>query len=123
VIVRVLLRLVMLAVVIGFVAWLVPGVEVHGGFGWLVWIAFLFSVVNTIIGPILRFLSLPLIVITLGLFLFVVNAGLVAITAWLSSHLDVDNFGSALLAGLLIAIFSWICELLVPVRPRRAAHA
>lgn len=116
---RLAIRLVLLAVVIGLVAGLVSGIEVHGGFVWLLWIAFLFSLVNLIVGTILRLLSLPLIVLTLGLFLLVINAALLAITAGLSSHLDVDDFWSALLGGLLIALFSAIAEWLLPVRRRR----
>jgi len=118
--VRLLVRLVVLAAIIGLVAWLVPGIDVNGGFLWLLWIAFLWSVINAFIGPILRLLSLPLIVFTLGLFLIVINAALVAITAWLSDHLDVDNFGAALLGGLLIGLFSWLAEVLLPMRRHRA---
>jgi len=113
---RLLLRLVLLAAIIGLVAWLVPGIDVNGGFGWLLWIALLWSVINAFVGPILRLLSLPLIVFTLGLFLIVINAALVAITAWLSDHLDVDSFGAALLGGLLIGLFSWLAEVLLPMR-------
>jgi putative membrane protein len=109
-------RLALLAIVIGLVAKLVPGIEVHGGVGWLVWIAVIFAVINAIVGPLLRLISLPLIVLTLGLFLLVVNAALLAITAGLSSHLDVANFGDAVLGGLLIAVFSWLGEMLLPVR-------
>jgi putative membrane protein len=113
---RLALRLVLLAVVIGLVAELVPGIHLHGGVVWLLWVAVLFSVVNTFIGPLFRLLSLPLIVLTLGLFLLVVNAALLAITAALSSHLDIDSFGAAVLGGFLIAVFSWIGELLLPAR-------
>jgi putative membrane protein len=108
------LRLLALAIIIGIVAAIVPGIDVHGGFGALVWIALLFAVVNVILGPLFHLLSLPLIVLTLGLFLLVVNAGLLAITAGLSSHLDVNSFGAAVLGGLLIAIFSWLSELVLP---------
>jgi putative membrane protein len=118
---RLALRLVVLAVVIGIVAELVPGIHLHGGVVWLLWVAVLFSVVNTIIGPIFRLLSLPLIVLTLGLFLLVVNAALLAITAGLSSHLDVDSFGDAVLGGFLIAVFSWVGELLLPARKSSGA--
>jgi putative membrane protein len=122
--VRLLIRLVVLAVIIGIVAAIVPGIHIHGGFPWLLWIALIFSVVNLILGPILHLLSLPLIVLTLGLFLLVINAALLAITAGLSSHLDIDNFWSAVLGGLLIAVFSWLAELLLPARARkRAAHS
>jgi putative membrane protein len=125
---RLAIRLIVLAVIIGIVAAIVPGIDVHGGFVWLVWISLIFSLVNLILGPILRLLSLPLIILTLGLILLVINAALLAITAGLTEHLDIDNFGSALLGGLLIAVFSWLAELLLPVRAsstkgRRRARA
>ncbi len=114
--IRWVVRLLLLAVVIGVVAEIVPGIDVHGGWGALLWISFLFSLVNAILGPIFKLLSLPLIVLTLGLFLLVVNAALLGITAALSSHLDVDGFGSAVLGGLLIAVFSWLLEWALPGR-------
>jgi len=119
---RFLFRLVVLAAIIGLVAWLVPGIDVHGGFLWLLWIAFLWSVINAFLGTILRLLSLPLILITLGLFLIVINAAVVAITAWVSDHLDVDSFGAALLGGLLIGLFSWLAEIVLPMRRRDTRH-
>jgi putative membrane protein len=91
---------------------------VYGGFGWYVWVAFIFSVVNLVLGTLFRLLSLPLIVLTLGLFLIVVNAAVLGITAALTSHLAVANFGSALLGGFLIALFSWVAALLLPPRTR-----
>jgi putative membrane protein len=112
---RLLLRLVVLAVIIGIVAEIVPGIDINGGFLALLWIAVLFSVVNLILGPLFRLISLPLIVMTLGIFLLIVNAGLLAITAALSSHLDVQNFWDALLGGFLIAAFSWLSELVLPL--------
>jgi putative membrane protein len=121
-VVRWVLKLLLLAVVIGVVAEIVPGIEVHGGFGALLWISFLFSLVNAILGPVFKLLSLPLIVLTLGLFLLVVNAALLAITAGLSSHLDVDSFGAAVLGGLLIALFSWLVTLALPNRHRDDLH-
>jgi putative membrane protein len=120
---RGVLRLAVLTAIFAIVVEIVPGIKVHGGFFTYVWVAFLFSVVNLFIGTILRLLSLPLIFLTLGLFLLVIDALLLAITAGLSSKLDVDNFGSALLGGFLIAVFSWIAELILPLRrkPRQEA--
>jgi putative membrane protein len=125
VLVRLAMRLVVLAAIIDLVAWIVPGIHVHGGFLWYLWLAVIFSVVNGILGPLFRLLTLPLIVLTLGLFLLVVNAALLGITAALSSHLDIDNFGSAVLGGLLIAVFSWLAEMILPLRrktQRQASH-
>ncbi len=116
---RLLIRLVVVAAIIGVAARIVPGIHVHGGFGAYLWIAVLFSVVNAILGPVLRLLSLPLVLLTLGLFLLVVNAALLAVTAGLSSHLAVDSFGAAVLGGLVIAVLSWLAELLLPVRSDR----
>jgi putative membrane protein len=115
-VIRLALRLVVLAVIIGMVAEIVPGIDINGGFLSLLWIAVLFSVVNLILGPLFRLISLPIIVVTLGIFLLVVNAGLLAITAWLSSDLNVATFWDALLGGFLIAVFSWLAELVLPLR-------
>jgi putative membrane protein len=116
VLLRLLIRFVVLALIIGLVAKIVPGIHVHGGFGSLLWIALLFSLVNLIVGPILHLLSLPLIVLTLGLFLLVVNAALLGLTALLTSQLDIDGFWDAVLGGLLIAVFSWLAELIIPLK-------
>jgi putative membrane protein len=121
VLIRLALRLLIVAAIIGLVAWIVPGINVHGGFGWYVWLAVIFSVVNLIIGTVLRLISLPLLVLTLGLFLIVIDAAVLAITAWLSSHLSIDSFGAALLGGLLVGVFSWVAELAMPARWRRRA--
>lgn len=121
--IRLLIRLVVLALIIGAAAEIVPGMHVHGGFGTLLWLAVLFSVVNLVIGTIVRLLTLPLIVLTLGLFLLIIDAGMLAITAGLSSHLDIDSFGSAFLGGLIIAVFGWLAELILPLGERSEAKA
>lgn len=115
---RLAIRFAGLAAAIGVIAAVVPGIEFNGGFVWLFWLALLFSIVNLVLGPLLRLLSLPVIILTLGLFLVVINAALLAITAGLSDHLDVDGFGAALLGGLLIGVFSWVAELVLPLRRR-----
>ena len=118
---RLIIKWVLMAIIIGIVAAIAPGITVHGGFGTLLWIALIFGLVNVVVGPILRLVSLPLIVLTLGLFLLVVNAALLGITAWLSSRLDVDGFWPAVLGGLLISIFSWAADqlLMTPEERRR----
>jgi putative membrane protein len=120
---RLALRLVVLGVIIGVVARIVPGIHVSGGIVTYLWLAVLFSLVNLIFGTILRLLTLPLIVLTLGLFLLVINAVMLAITAGLSSKLDIDGFGAALLGGLLIAVFSWVAEFFLPLqKQKKSAH-
>ena len=119
------LRVVVLAVIIYAVTRLVSGITVVGNpdgplgeYGTYLWIALLFAVVNSILGPVIRLLSLPFVLLTLGLFLLVVNAALLGITAALSDRLQVDGFLTAVAGGFLIALFSWIAELLLPLQVR-----
>ena len=83
------------------------------GYGTYLWIGLLFGVVNAIVGPILRLLSLPFVVLTLGLFLLVVNAALLGLTALITDRLEVDGFITALLGGLILAIAGWVADQLL----------
>jgi putative membrane protein len=121
-IVRFVLRVVVIAVIFYVVDRIVGGIHVDpntnaplGVSGTYLWIALIFALVNTILGPVFRLLSLPFVIITLGLFLLVVNAALLGITAALSDRLQVDSFGAAVAGGFLIALFSWIAELVLPL--------
>ncbi len=95
-------------------AWLVPGIRVEGN-AWGVYalMAVILGLINAIIRPILKLLSLPIIILTLGLFLLVING----ITLWMASAIAVrlfhvgfyvDGFWSALLGALIISIVSMI---------------
>jgi putative membrane protein len=123
-IVRFALRVVVLAVIIYVVTRLVSGISVdtaggrYGEAGTYLWVALLFAVVNAVVGPVIRLLSFPFVLLTLGLFLLVVNAALLGITAAISARFSVDGFWSAVAGGFLIAVFSWIAELLLPLKIR-----
>ena len=84
-----------------------------GEFGTYLWIGLLFGLVNGIAGPVLRLLSLPFVLLTLGLFLLVVNAALLGLTAALSDRLTVDGFGTALIGGLILAVVGWAADQLL----------
>jgi putative membrane protein len=84
-----------------------------GAFGTYLWIGLIFGLVNAIVGPILRLLSLPFVVLTLGLFLLVVNAALLGLTALLTDRLQVDGFLTAVLGGLILGIVSWVADLVL----------
>ena len=97
-----------------------PGLQVDpnpngplGEFGTYLWIALIFGVVNAIVGPILRLLSLPFVLLTLGLFLLVINAALLGLTALLTDRLTIDGFGTAIIGGLILAIAGWIADQLL----------
>jgi putative membrane protein len=81
-----------------------------GEYGTYLWIGLIFGVVNAIVGPVLRFLSLPFVLLTLGLFLLVINAALLGLTAAITDRLTIDGFGTAVLGGLILAIAGWAAD-------------
>jgi putative membrane protein len=84
-----------------------------GEAGTYLWIGLVFGVVNAIAGPILRLLSLPFVVLTLGLFLLVINAALLGLTALFTDRLTIDGFGTAIIGGLILAIVGWVADQLL----------
>ena len=115
-----LLRLIINAVALLITAWLIPGIQLRAAGphptpnDWvtLLIVALIFGVVNAVIRPILILLSLPLEIITLGLFIFVINAFMLLLTSWIAQGLGlgfrVDKFLPALLGALIISIISFI---------------
>ena len=84
-----------------------------GATGTYLWIGLIFGVVNAIVGPVLRLLSLPFVLLTLGLFLLVVNAALLGLTAALSDRLTINGFGTAVIGGLILAVVGWLADQLL----------
>ncbi len=102
------------AVAIWVAAWAIPGITLGNGstgdtIKTLIIVAVIFGLVNAIIKPIIKLLSLPLIVLTLGLFVFIVNALMLELTSWLASIWDlsfhVDHFFWDAILGALIITF------------------
>jgi putative membrane protein len=106
-----LIRLVVNAVALICVAYVVPGIHVSGLGGALI-AALILGIVNAILRPILMVLSLPLEVITLGLFTLVINALLFWLVGALHVGLTVDGFWPAFWGALVMAIVSWILSML-----------
>jgi putative membrane protein len=111
-----------LAVAVWATTGLLGGVDVDGGVGTYLLVAAVFATVNVVLGTIVRLLTLPLILVTLGLFALVINALMLLVTDWLMDSFDVDGLGTAVLAALIIAVVAAVLELLLqPVaRPREA---
>jgi putative membrane protein len=110
----VLIRWAVLAVAFAVTAWILSGVDVTGGAWGYVWVSALFGIVNAIIGTVLRILTFPLTLLTLGLFSVVVNALLLEITDGLSSHLTIDEFWwTAIWAAIILSLAAVIIEMMV----------
>ena len=72
--------------------------------------AFLLGLVNAFIRPLIVILTLPVTLITLGLFLLVINAAMLALVAWILPGFHVGSFGAAIMGWLLITIISWLAS-------------
>ncbi|MBA4022519.1 MAG: hypothetical protein C0482_09145 [Gordonia sp.] len=88
----------------------------------VLFIALVFTIVNTAIKPIVQLLSLPLLILTLGLFTLVINALMLLLTAWVTETTDfglsVDGFWTAIWGSIIISIVNFLLGALVPDRDR-----
>ncbi|QKW51146.1 phage holin family protein [Streptomyces buecherae] len=86
----------------------------------LILVALLFGLVNFVVKPVVKFLSFPLFLVTLGLFTLVVNALMLMLTSWLADTVDlsfhVEGFGAAFVGALIISIVSWALHAALPDR-------
>jgi putative membrane protein len=116
----ILVRLIVNAVALLVTAWVVPGIHLAAArphatrHDWLVLlvVALIFGVLNALIRPILVLLSLPITVLTLGLFIFVINAFMLLLTSWIAEGMGVGfrvaGFLPALVGALIISVVSFV---------------
>lgn len=102
-----ILRIVINAATIAVAAAIVPGIHL-AGLGPALIAGLVLGIVNAIVRPILVILTLPLTLLTLGLFLFVLNALCLWLTARLVPGFDIGGFGPALLGALIVSLVSWV---------------
>jgi putative membrane protein len=123
-----IVRLLASAVALAVAAALVDGISVGPGTDiertlTLLGVAIIFGFVNAIVRPVLRLLTLPLVVLTLGLFLLVVNALMLLLTEWIADLFDlafqVDGFWSAVLGALIVSVVSFLIDFVLPDRYER----
>jgi putative membrane protein len=115
--VTILLKIIVYAASLWVAVEFVDGLEFVGDWVAFALIAAILAAVNVFVKPVVRALSLPFIILTLGLFLLLVNWLVLAITVWVSETLRLgltsDGFGPTLWGGLVVAIVSWIGEALL----------
>ena len=104
-----LIRLAISALGLWIAARFVPGIEIHGDTTLLL-AALLLGVVNAVVRPVVVLLTLPVTLLTLGLFLWVVNAAMFGLVAALLDGFRVADFGSALLGALVVSVTSWFAS-------------
>ncbi|MGI5469842.1 phage holin family protein [Streptomyces sp. CA-132043] len=103
--------------------WLLSDITLTGSStGTKVWtlilVALIFGVVNVIVKPVVKLLSFPLFILTLGLITLVINALMLLLTSWLAGKLDlafhVEGFWTAVLGGFIVSIVSWALHVILP---------
>ena len=120
---KMILTIIANAVAIWVAAYLLDGIQIGGDgsrfFLTLLGVAVVFGVLNAVVKPILKLLSLPLIVLSLGLFLFILNALMLSLTSWLAGAIGLDFhvdsfFWDAVLGAIIISAVSLVVDMLLP---------
>jgi putative membrane protein len=120
---RFLLRLIASAAALAIATWILSDITLTASSTLrealvLLVVALIFGVLNAIIKPILTFLSIPLLLITLGLFLLVINACMLLLTSWLAGLLDigwhVEGFWTAVIGAIIVSIVSFVLNAFLP---------
>lgn len=107
-----IIRWIVAAIAVGAAVWLVPGITAVGGSDSMYAIAItalVLGFVDAVVKPIVKFISLPATIVTLGLFLLVVNAAMLVLASWLSTNLFgmgivIDDLGSAVIGAVIVSI-------------------
>ncbi len=108
---RAIIAVIVNGLAIGLTAWLLPGIHIQPfSVTTLVVLGLVFGIINAIIRPIVNLLSLPITILTLGLFHFVINALLLYLGSLIVTNLKIDNFWWALLGGIVMGILGAILE-------------
>ncbi len=104
----------------------IEGIHAENTSWWgILLLALIFGLINALLRPLIKFLTCPLIILSLGFFALVINTALFWFTGWLGQLLDVgfsvDGFGPAFLGGLVVSVVSWILSMLLKdeLEPRR----
>lgn len=106
---RFLFHWAVVAIALAVASYLLPGVRVHS-FAALAVGALAIGLANAVVRPILTWLTLPLTIVTLGLFLFVVNGLAFGFAAWLTPGFEVSSLWQAVLGALVVSVVSWFAD-------------
>ncbi len=106
-----LARLILSAVAVGITAYFMDSVTIEPWWVTVI-VAVVLGVINAVIRPIVKLLSLPINILTLGLFSFVINGLMVLLCAWFIDGFKVDGLGAAILFSIIMAVINWVLNLM-----------
>ncbi len=101
---KLLIRWIALAVSFWVATMVVTGIQIDGGLKTYLWVALLFGLINALLGGLIKLLTLPITFLSFGLFLVVINAAMLQLTARWSDKLTIENFWSAIFASVIISV-------------------
>lgn len=104
--IKVFFRWMIYSILIIFVSWIVPGIEVDN-FISAMFVCIVIALINTFIKPFFEIITLPINVLTLGLFSLIINALMLMLAGWLAPGFTVEGFLSAFIGALLLSLFSY----------------
>ena len=122
---KIIIRILINALALFITAYLLPGIELGGGLWGLLIVSIIFGLVNALIRPIVLLLSLPVTLVTLGLFTLVINAAMLLLTGLLAgSYLSFSggifqNFTTACLGGIIISLVSIVMNWILPDKDKK----
>jgi putative membrane protein len=106
--VRILLQILLNGLGVMLAAYLVPGVDYTGSWTYLLLVGLVIGLINLLVKPLVTLLSLPALILTLGLFYVLINGALFYLAAYLLDGLTVEGCVPAVLGGLVLAVFNWL---------------
>jgi putative membrane protein len=122
---RLILRLLANAAALAVATWLLSGISLtaptlEGKIVTFLIVGAVFGILNAIIKPIFQIVTIPLVIVSLGLFLIVINACMLLLTSWLAGIFDlgwnVDGFWTAVLGSIIVSIVSFVLNVFIPER-------
>jgi putative membrane protein len=102
-----LIRVLVVAAGLWVASKIIPGVEITDGWS-LLWAALVLGIINAIVRPVVIIMTLPLTILTLGLFLLIINAAMLSLAAWLLDGMTVAGFWSAFFGAIVVSIVAWL---------------
>ena len=103
--------LIISALAVGITVYILPGVSITPWW-WAVVIAVVLGLINTFVKPIVKLLALPVTILTIGLFSFVINGLMILLCAWIVPAFQIDGFWPAMLYSVVLGVVSWVLNLI-----------
>jgi putative membrane protein len=116
-----ILKLLVSSLAVFFGAYILPGVYLDG-FPTAIMVALLMGFLNAFLRPILIILTIPITLLTFGLFLLIINATIILLAAYALKGFSVDSFFTAVLFSIIVSLITWILEAIANPKPGNEGH-